>query len=208
MNMKKHRLPAVCAGIFASVTSAFAAVRTLPTPGPSGYVDRESSVVVAFPTNLGRQVAMTLAAPFAPTNALEVGLGWDRNGNGDLEPEETEVRMGVDCGVSQVKVERNCIFASNNGGDMSADSAAYVAYSRFEGATGSDNVSGDPKFRRPAKGDYTPKSGSACIDNGDNSVWADETEPVDIMGRRRVVCGKVDLGAFEQNGGGLTLIVR
>ena len=50
MNMKKHRLPAVCAGIFASVTSAFAAVRTLPTPGPSGYVDRESSVVVAFPT--------------------------------------------------------------------------------------------------------------------------------------------------------------
>ena len=41
MNMKKHRLPAVCAGIFASVTSAFAAVRTLPTPGPSGYVDRE-----------------------------------------------------------------------------------------------------------------------------------------------------------------------
>ena len=37
MNMKKHRLPAVCAGIFASVTSAFAAVRTLPTPGPSGY---------------------------------------------------------------------------------------------------------------------------------------------------------------------------
>ena len=88
-----------------STTSAFAAVRTLPTPGPSGYVDRESSVVVAFPTNLGRQVAMTLAAPFAPTNALEVGLGWDRNGNGDLEPEETEVRMGVDCGVSQVKVE-------------------------------------------------------------------------------------------------------
>ena len=105
MNMKKHRLPAVCAGIFASVTSAFAAVRTLPTPDPSGYVDRESSVVVAFPTNLGRQVAMTLAAPFAPTNAVEVGLGWDRNGNGDLEPEETEVRMGVDCGVSQVKVE-------------------------------------------------------------------------------------------------------
>ena len=33
-----------------SFTSAFAAVRTLPTPGPSGYVDRESSVVVAFPT--------------------------------------------------------------------------------------------------------------------------------------------------------------
>ena len=28
----------------------FAAVRTLPTPDPSGYVDRESSVVVAFPT--------------------------------------------------------------------------------------------------------------------------------------------------------------
>ena len=59
----------------ASFTSAFAAVRTLPTPGPSGYVDRESSVVVAFPTNLGRQVAMTLAAPFAPTNAVEGGKG-------------------------------------------------------------------------------------------------------------------------------------
>ena len=96
-----------------STTSAFAAVRTLPTPGPSGYVDRESSVVVAFPTNLGRQVAMTLAAPFAPTNALEVGLGWDRNGNGDLEPEETEVRMGVDCGVSQVKVTTHNMAETN-----------------------------------------------------------------------------------------------
>ena len=31
-------------------TSALAAVLTLPTPDPSGYVDRESSVVVAFPT--------------------------------------------------------------------------------------------------------------------------------------------------------------
>ena len=49
MNMKKHRLPAVCAGIFASVTSAFAAVRTLPTPGPSGYVDREGGLRGAAP---------------------------------------------------------------------------------------------------------------------------------------------------------------
>ena len=56
---------------------------------------------------------MTLAAPFAPTNALEVGLGWDRNGNGDLEPEETEVRMGVDCGVSQVKVTTHNMAETN-----------------------------------------------------------------------------------------------
>ena len=103
---------------------------------------------------------------------------------------------------------RNCIFASNNGGDMSADSAAHVACSRFEGASGAGNVSSDPKFRRPSKGDYTPKAGSLCLDRGDNSVWADETEPVDIMGRRRVVGGTVDMGAFEQNAGGLMMLLR
>ena len=103
----------------------------------------------------------------------------------------------------------NTIVWGNPGGDLSYDDMATVTYSCWSECTSTryGNMAADPKFRRPAKGDYTPKSGSACIDNGDNSVWEDETEPVDIMGRRRVVGGTVDMGAFEQNAGGMALIV-
>ena len=91
-------VPAVCAGIFASVLTATAAMRTIPTPPPSEFVDAESSVNVSLPTNEGRRVRLTLGFNPTPTNAVCVAFGRDANADGDLAPEETALRVGCDCG--------------------------------------------------------------------------------------------------------------
>ena len=102
MNTNKNRLPVVCAGFLAFATAASAALRPLPTPGPSEYVDAESSVNIPLPTNEGRHIRLTLAFDPSPTNAVQVAFGNDANADGDLAPEETVVRLGVDCGASFV----------------------------------------------------------------------------------------------------------
>lgn len=96
MNIRKC-LPAV-AGFFI-VAAASAAQHDLPTPGPSEYVDAESSVNVPLPTNEGRHIRLTLAFDPSPTNAVQVAFGNDANADGDLAPEETALRVGCDCGV-------------------------------------------------------------------------------------------------------------
>jgi len=105
MNATKTTMPAVSAGFLAFALTASAAVRTLPTPPPSEYVDTESSVVVPFPTDQGRQVTLTLSAPVSETNAIQVALGRDENGDEDLEPEETALVLGVDCLVPFLRNE-------------------------------------------------------------------------------------------------------
>ena len=102
MNIRKC-LPAV-AGFFIAAT-AFAARHDLPTPGPSEYVDAESSVNVPLPTNEGRHIRLTLAFDPSPTNAVQVAFGRDVNADGDLAPEETALRVGYDCGEIQMKDE-------------------------------------------------------------------------------------------------------
>ena len=99
MNTNKNRLPVVCAGLLAFATAASAALRPLPTPGPSECVDAESSVNVPLPTNDGRHIHLTLAFEPSPTNAVQVAFGNDANADGDLAPEETALRVGCDCGV-------------------------------------------------------------------------------------------------------------
>ena len=107
MNMKKHRLPAVCAGIFASVTSAFATVRTLPTPPPSGFVDTESAVALPLSSCEDRDNAFRLAFETAAVTdaCVQVAFGTDENGDEDLEPEETSLVVGYDCGKWFVRNE-------------------------------------------------------------------------------------------------------
>ena len=97
--------PAVCAGVLAFAASAFAGLRTLPTPPQSEFADAESSAVVALPVNEGRHIRLTVAFDPSPTNAVQVAFGNDANGDEDLGPEETDLVVGCDCGVVQVKVE-------------------------------------------------------------------------------------------------------
>ena len=96
----KRKYAALFAALTLSAVSAFAAVRTLPTPPSSSYPDTESSVNVAVTNwpSLGRRVKLTLSANFTPSNCVQVAFGQDTNADGDLAPEETHLILGVDCG--------------------------------------------------------------------------------------------------------------
>lgn len=75
--------------------------RTLAVPGPSEHADTESSANLSLADwpDLGRRIKLTLAAFATPSNNVEVSVGLDKNGNGDLELEERHLVVGVDCGV-------------------------------------------------------------------------------------------------------------
>ena len=82
----------------AIVLSASAGIHSLPTPPPSEFVDAESSLTVPLPATEGRHIRLTLAFDPSPTNAVQVAFGIDANHDNDLAPEETALRVGVDCG--------------------------------------------------------------------------------------------------------------
>ena len=109
MNKKNH-VPALCAGFLMSATVAFAATETLPTPPQSAFVDAESSVNVPLPTDEGRRIKLTLAFEATPSNAVQAAFGNDFNGSENLELEETELVVGVDCG-EPYKVGRGVLAA-------------------------------------------------------------------------------------------------
>lgn len=79
--------------------SAPAAPHSLPTPPPSTTVDTESSVLVPLnvDTNANELVVSFDFTP-SPTNALFVALGSDRDADGELSFDETDIRLGYDCG--------------------------------------------------------------------------------------------------------------
>ena len=81
-----------------AAVAAAGSTHQLATPPPSEYVDAESSVNISLPTNEGRHIKVTLAFDPSPTNAVQVAFGRDADADGDLAPEETEVRVGCDCG--------------------------------------------------------------------------------------------------------------
>ena len=97
----------VSAGVLAFALSASAAMRILPTPPPSGFIDTEASTNTFFAPlqEDTRQYVVRFSGDFSPSNDLEFAIGGDANGDGDLSPEETEARFGVDCGDKKVKVE-------------------------------------------------------------------------------------------------------
>ena len=98
MNTTKKKLPVLLAGFFAFASSAMSAEQTLPTPPLSEFADAESSVNVPIPTDEGRHIKLTLAFEPTPSNAVLVAFGRDLDGSETLEPEETDVIVGVDCG--------------------------------------------------------------------------------------------------------------
>ena len=96
---KIHLKPAIFVGLAAGAIVAAASQSILPTPPPSEFADLESSVNVPIPTDLGRHLDLTLAFEPTPSNAVLVAFGRDLNGSETLEPEETELTVGCDCGV-------------------------------------------------------------------------------------------------------------
>ena len=101
--MKKKLQPtlsAACAGLLACAMSASAATKTLPVPPPSDYADTESSTNVALVgwNDLTRRFLVDLVAAATPSNCLELAYGTDANNDNTLAPEETDLRLGLDCG--------------------------------------------------------------------------------------------------------------
>ena len=100
MKQRKNKCTGpLCAGYLALALVASAAEQSLPTPPPSAFVDAESSVNVPIPTDQGRHINLTLAFEPTPSNAVQVAFGRDLNGSETLEPEETDLIVGCDCGA-------------------------------------------------------------------------------------------------------------
>ena len=93
------------AGFAVLASAAVAEEHDLPNPPPSAFVDAESSVNVPLPTDEGRRIRLTLAFEPTSSNAVQVAFGNDLNGSENLEPEETEMVVGCDCGVWFVRDE-------------------------------------------------------------------------------------------------------
>ena len=118
---------ALLAALSGLTFAALAAELNLATPSASEYPDTESSVNVAV-TNwpaLGRRVKLTLSADFTPSNGVQVALGQDSNADGDLEPGETRVVFGVDCGEPFTREESGQWRSEMNQGSPSTFTFAF-----------------------------------------------------------------------------------
>ena len=109
LTLKMKKTLATNVASLALAGAVFAAERTLPTPPASSCPDTESSLCVPLPDwpGLGRHVKLTLSANFTPSNCVQVAFGQDTDSNGDLEPEETHLVLGVDCGAPFIREEVN-----------------------------------------------------------------------------------------------------
>ena len=58
-----------------------------------------------LPTDEGRRIRLTLDFEATPSNCVQVAFGNDWNGSENLEPEETELIVGCDCGEWFVRDE-------------------------------------------------------------------------------------------------------
>ena len=72
-------------------------VETLPV---SGHADTEVSTNIAFAVERPAmtRIEFTVALDATPTNNVEVAIGTDANGDGNLAPEEAAYVFGYDCG--------------------------------------------------------------------------------------------------------------
>lgn len=107
--MNKIRIKtAIIAVLVVAATVVSAAVRPLPAPQSNFFPDRESSICATLTgwPDLGRNIVLTISAHATPSNAVQVAFGQDTNGNEDLEPEETQLIVGVDCGEWFTRDER------------------------------------------------------------------------------------------------------
>ena len=93
--MKLVLLPLTVAGAFACLARTWS-VAELP---PGGFADTEAAtnVTVAIPADKNR-LTLSLTVDCTPSNSVEVAIGRDANGDGDLAPDEADYVLGYDCG--------------------------------------------------------------------------------------------------------------
>lgn len=93
--MKLVLLLLTVAGAFACLARTWS-VAELP---PGGFADTEAAtnVVVAIPADKNR-LTLSLTVDCTPSNSVEVAIGRDSDGDGDLAPDEADYVLGYDCG--------------------------------------------------------------------------------------------------------------
>ena len=102
LEMKRHMLFLVFALVAAMPICAARAARisALPSPEPGAYADTESSTNVVLAVDRAKLFSLGFTIELSPstTNCLEIALGADSDGDGELSPEESDVLFGYDCG--------------------------------------------------------------------------------------------------------------
>ena len=73
---------------------------TVETMPPCAYADTEVSTNIAFVVDraMMTRIEFAVALDATPTNNVEVAIGTDANGDGNLAPEEAAYVFGYDCG--------------------------------------------------------------------------------------------------------------
>ena len=73
---------------------------------PGGFADSEAStnITVAIPADKNR-LTLSLTVDCTPSNSVEVAIGRDADGDGDLAPDEADYVLGYDCGEWFVRRE-------------------------------------------------------------------------------------------------------
>ena len=85
---------------------------------PGDYADTEASTNISFAVNADQTDMMSIALDFdaTPSNSVEVAIGHDADGDGNLSPEESAVVFGYDCGTwFQRSTKRNLLLPAEPG---------------------------------------------------------------------------------------------
>lgn len=91
--------------------------------------------------------------------------------------------------------------------DSNLDDVLVFSYScGAELVSGTGNVTSDPKFRDAAKGDFSLRRSSPCVNAGTKTFL--QSGDLDLLGRCRVADGAVEIGAYEYPGGVTFIILR
>ena len=102
VKMKNRVLLVVFALVAAMPFCAARAARisALPSPGAGAFADTESSTNVVLAVDRAKLFSLGFTIELSPstTNCLEIALGADSDGDGELSPEEADALFGYDCG--------------------------------------------------------------------------------------------------------------
>ena len=114
----------------------------------------------------------------------------------------------TDKGTGRVQTcVNNVIWGNVAPTDPNLDSTLPFSYSCApELTSGTGNVTSDPKFRNPSRGDWRLRSSSPCVNAGFNTYLG--AGDLDLLGNPRLRNVTVDMGCYECQGGGFSLLVR
>jgi len=100
----------------------------------------------------------------------------------------------------------NSIIYDNNNGGTQVDGSSTFTYSCIGGSLrpGEGNISADPLFVDPGNKDYRLQTASPCKDAGNDAVGT-TADGTDLDGSTRVYGSHVDMGAYENNTGGVVI---